>query len=50
MLVNMYKMMYKACFDLYKIMELRNGFKTGFYEMIMMYICCYVDGRIGMML
>ena len=32
MLVNMYKMMYKTCFDWYKVMELGNGIGQGFMK------------------
>ena len=45
MLVNMVKMIYKSCFGWYINMELRNGFGQRFYDMIMMYICCYDDGE-----
>ena len=45
MLVNMYKMMYKTYFELYQAMELKNRWWQGFYDIIMMYICCYDDGK-----
>ena len=45
MLVNMYKMRYKVCFELYIIMEWRNVLDRGFYGEVMMCIYCYVVGE-----
>ena len=45
MLVNMYKMMYKLCFELYIIMEWRYILGQRFYEEVMMFICFYVVGE-----
>ena len=37
--------MYKACFDWYNNYGVEKWIFTGVYEVVMMYICCYVVGE-----
>ena len=45
MLVNMYKMMYKVCFELIYNYGVEKRLGQRFYEEVIMCICCYVVGE-----